>query len=288
MPWTSPQGVTYTDSQIHDFVAGGGDLNKFLQEQGITNQDEIHNLYTQAMGITGKDAPTGDAALQNYFKSYQTYNPNGAYANNFAGWVNDLGVGTANAMRAGTYSGAVTAPKDFQPGGIYAPGTGHDFSYQQNGLGARGMGEGWDAGVAPLGTGPQTSQPMTVNGNGALTYTATGTSTAPVQGEAGWVQPPQGQPRQPVGSSLVGSNGSSQVPPVYGGGPLTQVGNSGANPYQHIYRADQQGPWMNFHSDGQPSAPPLEFHAQPASSRYASAEAAPPQDQVGALTQAGV
>lgn len=124
---------------------------------------------------------------------------------------------------------------------------------------------------------PNTAGGATVTGgsgtaSGPLTTTGD-TNTAPSRG--------------PLGSSLVNSqNGQGSY--TYGSGPLTQVGNSGANPYQHIYRADQQGPWMNFHSDGQPSAPPLEFHAQPASSRYASAEAAPPQDQVGALTQAGV
>lgn len=275
-------GTTYSDDQIRQFIAEGGDPNAFLQEQGVTNQDLIHTLSTQARGIAGDATPTGDAALQNYFKSYQKYNPNGAYANNFAGWVNDLGAGTANAMRAGVYSGAVTAPKDFGPTGIYGPGTGHDFSYQENGLGARGMGEGWTPGAAGLNTGPQTSQPMSINSNGALTYTATGTSTAPKPGEAGWIQPPQGVSREPIGSSLVGSNGSqpSQQPPVYGGGPLTQVGNTGPNPYQHIYRPDQQGPWMNYHADGLPSSAPLTFHPLSAESRYANNGQASPQSRL--------
>jgi hypothetical protein len=299
MPWTSPQGQTYTDQQIHDFVAGGGDLNQFLQQQGITNLDEIHNLYTQAMGIAGKDAPTGDAALQNYFKTYQKYNPNGAYANSYSGWLGDQGAGTLNAMRNGTYSGASYSPIDSAPGGIYAPGTGHDFSYAQSGLGARGMGDGWTAGAAPLGTEPQTSQPMMVNGNGALTYAATGTSTSPTQGQPGWVQPPQGSVSNPstpgqVGSSLVGSAGSAPAGGG-GGGALSQITvDNHVNPYQHMYRPDQQGPWMNFHSDGQPSAPPIEFHPQPTSNFYSAIQNAQPQADptaahaTGALTQAGV
>lgn len=234
MPLTLPNGVTYTDQQVTEFISGGGDPNAFLQEQGVTNQDLIHTLATQARIIAGGATPTGDAALQNYFKSYQKYNPNGAYANNYSGWVNDLGAGTANAMRAGTYSGAVTAPKDFAPGGIYAPGTGHDFSYAQSGLGARGMGEGWNPGVAPLGSGPQTSQPMMVNPNGALVYSGTGTSTAPIQGGANWVQPPGGQ-------SFPGGNQNFNE-----AGPLTTTAVNVVQPGQSAGTPGTPTPGMNW------------------------------------------
>lgn len=179
-------------AELASFFAGGGDPNQWAQEHGITNLDTIHALATEARGLAGSAVPTGDAAMRNAWESYRRYNPNGAHANSYEGFVSSQNPGTADAIRAGTYTGAFNTQTDFQPGGIYAPGTGHDFGYSQSGLGARGMGEGWNPGAAPLGTGPQTSQPMTVNQNGALIYTGTGTSTAPEPGTPGWVQPPQG------------------------------------------------------------------------------------------------
>lgn len=88
-------------------------------------------------------------------------------------------------------------------------------------------------------------------------------------------------------SSLVNPAGPAQQPTYSPAqGALTQFGNS--DQYQHLYRPDQQGPWMNFHSDGQPSGPPIEFHPQPRSSLYAASSAAPAtQTAQGALTQSG-
>lgn len=266
-----------SQSEIQNFLSKGGDPNQFLQQHGNTNLSLNHELATQARGMAGSANPTGEAAMKNAWENYKKYNPNGAHANNYAGFVSSQNPGTADAIRAGTYTGSFHTQTDFQPGGIYAPGTGHDFTYQQSGQGARGMGDGWNPGAAPLNTSPQSSQPMQVNPNGALVYKGTGTSTAPTPGSPGWVQPPQGvpstgsnpatQPSQTTpGSSLVGSGGSSNTPTTPGGGgALSQV-----NPYQHIYRPDQQGPWMNYHSDGQPSGPPVAFNPQPQSSFYSA------------------
>lgn len=87
-------------------------------------------------------------------------------------------------------------------------------------------------------------------------------------------------------TSLVGS-AQPQGPVSYGqnSGPLTQLNGPSSNRYEHIFRPDQQGPWMNFHSDGQPSGAPIEFHPQPRSSLYAASGSEPAQ---GALTQSGV
>lgn len=256
-------------AELDSFFASGGNPNEWAQTHGITNADAIHSLSTQARTLAGVNNPTGDAAMQNAWQDYKLYNPNGAHANDYNGFVASQDPLTANAIRAGTYTGAHTSSKDWEPGGIYAPGTGHDFTYQQSGLGARGYGDGWTKGAAPLSTSLQTSQPMKVNEKGALVYVATGTSTPPAPGTPGWVQPPQGGSLHTAStSSLVGSNG--QTPD----GALTQVASQGttpgANPYQHIFRPDQQSAWMNYHADGLPSSDPLTFHAQDRSTQYAS------------------
>ena len=135
-------GKTYTDQQVRDFYAGGGNDNMFLQQQGITDQNQIHDLAIQGRQIGG--APTGDAAMQQAFSQYQKYNPNGANANNYQGFVGDQNPATAAAIRSGTYTGAYTSPTDYAPGGIYA---GVNADYKTYGLGARGLGDGWDSGA---------------------------------------------------------------------------------------------------------------------------------------------
>ena len=146
-------------AELQKFFAEGGDPNEWAQRNGITNPDQIHQLATQARGIAG-NAPTGDAALQQYFKQYQRYNPTGKFANDFAGWVNDQGANTANSIRSGTYTGAATSPSDFAPGGIHY---GKSFSYQDSGQGALGMGGGWGDGSTTGGAGG--AQPPAGGGN---------------------------------------------------------------------------------------------------------------------------
>lgn len=242
-------------AELQSFFAGGGDPNQWAQAHGITNLDTIHKLATEARGLAGSSVPTGDAAMRNAFESYRLYNPNGAHANDYAGFVASQNPATAASIRSGAYTGTFIDPKDFEPGGIYAPGTGHDFGYTQSGLGARGMGDGWNPGVAPLGTGLQTSQPMTVNQNGALPYTGTGTSTAPEPGTSGWVQPPTGaltsiyQTGQTTGNPGTGTTG------VNWGQPPNQAFNTPM--LDALYNAQQQrmtSPAPSFNFQAKPGA----------------------------------
>lgn len=171
MPSTAPtagtgdgmwvQGKYITKAELQNAFKNGVNPVEYLQKAGITDLGQIHDLVTQAEGIAG-NAPTGDAALQKYFKEYQQYNPNGKYANDFAAWRNDQNPNQLNAMMAGTYSGAAMSPSDFAPGGIYGPGSAY---YGQAGYGSgqgpRGMGNlggGWDTpGAATGGNGQLTA-----------------------------------------------------------------------------------------------------------------------------------
>ncbi len=155
------QGQYITKAQLQHAFASGVNPVQYLQQLGVTDQGQIHDLVTQAEYIAG-NAPTGDAALQNAFKQYQQYNPNGKFANDFAGWKKDVPADVLNAISAGTYTGSTaTASADFGPGGIYGPGSAY---YGQagyaNGLGPRGMGDlggGWGAtGAASGGNGQLT------------------------------------------------------------------------------------------------------------------------------------
>lgn len=154
----APGGMTigstyYTPDQIKQFYAGGGDDRQFVQQHGITDLDQQRQLQLQARQIAGNYA-TGDAGLQQAFKSYQATNPNGAFVNNYEGWLNDTKGDPAkyNALISGQYTGASTSSADFGPGGIYGPGTGHDFGYAQSGQGALGIGDGWGT-AGTSGTG---------------------------------------------------------------------------------------------------------------------------------------
>lgn len=251
--------VDQLQAQSAAWTAQGVDMAEQARraEAAGVNKDTLNSWSAQNQGA-------GRLAIDNAYSNYglvQGKDPDGTY-NSSTTYVKN-GPNTAGALTDAqqlwnaSHSGA----------GSRNEATGGDYSWND-------VAKTWDRATPTGGVDI---------GSGGVYYgpAAQPTGAGAQSGQAG-------QPQGAVGSSLVGSNGSSQTAPVYGSGPLTQVGNSGANPYQHIYRADQQGPWMNFHSDGQPSAPPLEFHAQPASSRYASGEVAQPQDQPGALTRAGV
>ena len=162
---TLPNGKTFTAQQIQDFRASGGDINQFLQSQGITDLGQIHQLVTQADQVAGYN--TGTAALQQYFAQYQKNNPNGADANNFQSWVKNQNTGVLNAMMSGTYSGAATSSADFAPGGLYGPGSAYyGQSGYGSGLGLRGMGSqggntaGAATGATPLASTAQQQQIM--------------------------------------------------------------------------------------------------------------------------------
>lgn len=144
---TSADGLTvagkfYTNQQIKDFYAAGGNDYTFAQANGLRDQNFIHDLALQARAIGG--APTGDAAVQLMFKQYQSSTPNGADANNFAAWKADQAPALLEKVRNGTYVGQAIDTKDFNPGGIFA---GQNACYRQNGLDANGMSDKWVPGV---------------------------------------------------------------------------------------------------------------------------------------------
>lgn len=165
-----PDGRWISQKEAQDFYANGGDDNQFAQQAGITDPWQRRELLMKARALGS--APTGDAAVQQQFNLYKKYNPNGRYANDYAAWVNDQGANTINAMRAGAYTGAASSPSDWQPGGIYGPGTGHDFSFDQsrNGTGAHGTGDNWGSWTGAAGE----------NAPGAPGGTTTGASNSGV------------------------------------------------------------------------------------------------------------
>ncbi len=199
-------------AELQKFFAEGGDPNEWAQRNGITDPDQIHQLATQARGIAG-NAPTGEAALQQYFKQYQRYNPTGKFANDFAGWVNDQGANTANSIRSGTYTGAATSPSDFAPGGIHY---GKSFSYQDSGKGALGMGGGWggDSGGAgsqpPAGGGATSPGGQVSGGAGGVSSGGGSSSGGGTSGPGNW----QVTPDQTVESRVAGI--------LAGGSPLIE------------------------------------------------------------------
>lgn len=206
-------------ADITAFYANGGDDNQFAQQNGITDPWQRREMIMQARAMGG--AATGDSAVHQQFNLYKKYNPNGKYVNDFTAWAADQGEHTINAMRAGTYTGAASSPSDWAPGGIYAPGTGHDYSFAQGrtGAGAHGTGDGWSAwtgaagenspGGAPGGSTvggvpgggsvaggtPSTTGQTTGGGSAGSTTTAGGTT-----GPGNW----QVTPEQTVESRVAG------------------------------------------------------------------------------------
>lgn len=140
-------GHSISLEQIKDFYQQGGNVNELLQRNGITNPWEISAINAQASKMSGVKLSEQEN-LQNYFKQYQKYNPNGKYANDFAGFVRDQDPLTKMNMEIGQYTGPVTALADFEPGGIYGPGSiYYGRAGYGSGLGPRGIGSlggGWD------------------------------------------------------------------------------------------------------------------------------------------------
>ena len=116
-------GVTYSDQQIKDFYAGGGNDAQFSAANGGTRDQML-----QARQIAG-----GGPTTQTYFDQYQKANPNGAYAGNYQGWMADQAPHRLDAMKSGTYTGdgADQSPTDYynayqagQGGNDYGSSTG--------------------------------------------------------------------------------------------------------------------------------------------------------------------
>lgn len=110
---TAPGGMSiagqyYSPQQIKDFYSGGGSDYDFLTNAGVNDATQLHEMAGRARGIAGGAAPSGEAAMQSYFNSYRKSNPGGAYANNFAAWVQDLPPNVANAMYGGGFTGDPT------------------------------------------------------------------------------------------------------------------------------------------------------------------------------------
>lgn len=140
-------GQTYTDDQIKQFYQNGGNERQFLQQNGINDPWQARDITLQARQAAGYK-PT----MQQNFQNYQKDNPNGAYANDYNGWLNDMkngAPGAYGAMQSGTYTGTNYAPTDWDANGIYG---GKQFGYNQAGNGRLGIGDGW--GDANIGDGP--------------------------------------------------------------------------------------------------------------------------------------
>lgn len=213
-------GNTYvTKSELQKFFAEGGDPNEWAQKHGITNQDQIHQLATQARGIAG-NAPTGDAALQAAWQNYKKYNPNGAGVNDYAGFVSSMSPQRAAAIRAGTYTGAFNDGRDYAPGGIYY---GRNISYQQAGLGSRGDGSGVEGDAWSTGTpgapgangGTVTTGGTGTPGSGSTGGTDSGssggsTSTTTNGGTVPWVVTPDQTVEGRINGIIKGNSGIIQ------------------------------------------------------------------------------
>lgn len=141
-------GQTYSDQQIKDFYAGGGNERQFLEQAGVSDPWAARDLTLQARQTAGY-TPT----MQQNFQQYQQANPQGAFANNYGGWLNDMkngSPGAFSAMQSGTYTGAPTAATDFAPGGIHS---GRTFGFNESGKGMLGIGDGWGGDTSGGGGG---------------------------------------------------------------------------------------------------------------------------------------
>lgn len=147
-------GQYYSQQQIKDFYAGGGDDNKWLQQNGVTDLNQIHDISNQARRLAGDSNLTGDASTQAYFKRYQQTTPNGVYANDYNAWLRDQQPAVINAMRAGSFTGVATTQEDYSPGGIFGPGSAaYGKPGYASGLGALGNNDGWGSGAPGAGGG---------------------------------------------------------------------------------------------------------------------------------------
>lgn len=113
----SVNGQSITDQQIKDFYAQGGNDNQWLQQNGVTDLNQIHQLANQARDIAGKKYSS-----QDYFKQYQSASPNGAFANDYNGWMNNISPTQRAAIENGSYTGVANAGgKDYGFGGDLRP-----------------------------------------------------------------------------------------------------------------------------------------------------------------------
>lgn len=136
-------GANYqTGQQVRDFYAGGGNDNEFAQKAGITDPWQRRETILKARQIAGPGTMGGEAGLQSYFQQYKKYNPGGANVNSYENWLRDQNPHTRDAMQAGTFTGSVTSPTDWAPGGIHY-GKAVTYDQTRNGLGSQGWDNGW-------------------------------------------------------------------------------------------------------------------------------------------------
>ena len=70
----------YTKQQLQDFYRNGGNERQFLEQAGISDPSQAHDLMLQARQMAGY-TPT----MEDYYKQYQQTSPNGAFAKDYAG-----------------------------------------------------------------------------------------------------------------------------------------------------------------------------------------------------------
>jgi len=238
-------GQTYSDDQVKQFYQNGGNDADFLRQAGITDPGQIHDLSVQARGIAGSANPTGDAALQQQFQRYTNTTPNGAYAGNYSGWLNDVkngSPGAYNAIVAGTYTGGAVAPKDYDFGGIYGPAGTADQYKAQNGIisgaqtrhKATAYGDPTSPPPPPTAYGDPTSPPPPP--------TAYGDPTSPPPPPTAY-----GDPTSPPPPPTAYGDPTSPPPPPRD--PSSYTGVSLPDDW-NSYSADQKIAWFNQNNTG--------------------------------------
>lgn len=175
-------GQNYSAQQVKDFYANGGNDVQFAQEHGMTADPWARrDAILQARQIGG-NSPTGEAAIQQQFQRYQQYNPGGAAVGNYQAFKNGLGPDALASIQAGTFTGSQSFTNDYQPGGIYGPGSaGYGKPGYASGLGPRGDGGSWSnsaaggvsrpgilgGAVTPIGSAGGIGGATGVNGSGS-------------------------------------------------------------------------------------------------------------------------
>ena len=151
MPLTF-SGQTYTDQQIKDFYAGGGNDAQIAAQNGAGRDQML-----QARQIAGVNPTT-----QTYFNQYQQANPNGAYANNYQGWLGDQAPHRLDAMKSGTYTGngADQSPQDYK----------NAYDAGQGGLGWQGGAQGGSSANLGMGGGGYSSSSSSSTSGGQNPY----------------------------------------------------------------------------------------------------------------------
>lgn len=101
----------YSKKEIKDFYAKGGDDYKVIvKEAGVTDLSLAREMILKARLINGIDPADGDKRLHSYFDQYSNAHPDGAFANDYNGWLNEVSFDgrTGPAMRGGTFTGDPT------------------------------------------------------------------------------------------------------------------------------------------------------------------------------------